>query len=45
MCFLEETIDCGVNVEPTRVIDGVVPRDECRDEMDMMSISQIAEMV
>ena len=39
LCFLEETIDCGVDVEPTRVTDGVVSRDECRDEMNMMSIS------
>ncbi|KAL6313427.1 hypothetical protein AAG906_003699 [Vitis piasezkii] len=33
-----ETIDCGVNVEPTGVIDRVVPCDEYRDEMDMMSM-------
>ena len=39
LCFLEETIDCGVDVEPTRVTDGVVPRDEYRIEMDMMSMS------
>ncbi|RVW74431.1 Transposon Ty3-G Gag-Pol polyprotein [Vitis vinifera] len=32
-------------VEPTGVTDGVVPRDEYRDEMDMMSMSQIVEMV
>ena len=34
LCFLEETTDCGVDVELTRVIDGVVPRDEYWDEMD-----------
>ena len=45
LCFLEETTDCGVNVESTGVIDGVVPRDEYRDEMDMTSMSQIAKRV
>ena len=45
MCFPEETIDCGVDVGPTGVIDGVVPRDEYQDEMDMTSMSQIAERV
>ena len=45
MCFPKETIDCGVDVEPIGVTDGVVPRDEYRIEMDMMSMSQIAEMV
>ena len=45
MCFPKETTDCGVDVEPIRVTDGVVPRDEYRIEMDMMSMSQIAEMV
>ncbi|RVX06289.1 hypothetical protein CK203_027488 [Vitis vinifera] len=45
LCFPDETTDCGVVVEPTKVIDGVVPHDEYRDEMDMMSMSQITEMV
>ena len=45
MCFPEETIDCGVDVGPTGVIDGVVPHDEYWDEMDMTSMSQIAERV
>ena len=45
MCFPEETNDCGVNVESTGLIDGVVPRDEYQDEMDMTSMSQIAERV
>ena len=39
LCFLEETIDCGVDVEPTRVTDGVAPCDEYRIEMDMTSMS------
>ncbi|KAL6346218.1 hypothetical protein AAG906_027972 [Vitis piasezkii] len=41
----EETTDYGVDVEPIGVTDGVVPHDEYRDEMDMISMSQIAEMV
>ena len=45
LCFPKETTDCGVDVEPIRVTDGVVPRDEYRDEMDMMSMSSIIEMV
>ena len=40
LCFPDETIDYGVDVEPTGVIDRVVPCDEYRDEMDMMSMSQ-----
>uniref|UniRef100_F6I518 Secreted protein n=1 Tax=Vitis vinifera TaxID=29760 RepID=F6I518_VITVI len=38
--FMYETTDCGVDVEPTGVIDRVVSCDEYRDEMDMMSMSQ-----
>ena len=45
LCFLEETIDCGVDVEPTRVIDGVVPHNEYWDDMDMTSMSQITKRV
>ncbi|KAL6323594.1 hypothetical protein AAG906_039185 [Vitis piasezkii] len=45
LCFPEETIDCGVDVEPTGMIDGVVPHDDYQDEMDMMSMSQITEKV
>ena len=45
LCFTEEATNCGVYVEPTGVIDGVVPRDEYQDEMDMTSMSQIAERV
>ena len=45
LCFPDDTTDCGVDVEPTGVIDEVVPRDEYWDETDMMSMSQITEMV
>ena len=45
LCFPEKTTDCRVNVESTGVIDGVVPCDEYWDEMDMTSMSQIAERV
>ncbi|KAL6312290.1 hypothetical protein AAG906_017133 [Vitis piasezkii] len=38
-CFLEETTDCGVDVEPIGVTDGVVPCDEYRIEMDMMILA------
>ena len=39
LCFPEETTDCGVDIEPTGLIDGVVPCDEYRIEMDMISMS------
>ena len=45
MCFLDETIDYGVVIEPTYIIDGVVPHDEYRDEMDMLGISQFLDAV
>ena len=45
LCFLKEITDDGVIVDPTEMIEEVVPRDEYRDEMNMMSMSQIAEMV
>ncbi|RVW71432.1 hypothetical protein CK203_057584 [Vitis vinifera] len=45
LCFPKETIDCGVDVEPTRMIDGVFPHDDYRDEMDTTSMSQITERV
>ncbi|RVW68785.1 hypothetical protein CK203_060967 [Vitis vinifera] len=38
LCFLDETNDYGVVIEPADMIDGVVPHDEYRDEMDMLSI-------
>ena len=45
LCFLDETNDYGVVIEPTDIIDGVVPHDEYRDEMDMLSISQFLDAV
>ena len=45
LCFLEEIIDDGVVVDPIEMIDGVVPHDEYRDEMDMMTVIQITNIV
>ncbi|RVW30081.1 Retrovirus-related Pol polyprotein from transposon 17.6 [Vitis vinifera] len=45
LCFPEEIMSDGVILDPTEVIDGVVPHDEYRDEMDMMTVSQIAGIV
>ena len=45
LCFLEESIDCGVDVEPTRVIDRVVPHNEYWDDRDMTSMSQITKRI
>ncbi|RVW92804.1 Retrovirus-related Pol polyprotein from transposon 17.6 [Vitis vinifera] len=45
LCFPEEITSDGVIVDPTEVIDGVVPHDEYRDEMDMMTVSQITSIV
>ena len=45
LCFPEEIIDDGVIVDPTEMIDGVVPHDEYREEMDMMTVSQITSIV
>ncbi|RVW39426.1 Transposon Ty3-G Gag-Pol polyprotein [Vitis vinifera] len=42
--YKEITSD-GVIVDPIEVIDGVVPHDEYRDEMDMMTVSQITGIV
>ena len=39
LCFLDETTDYGVIIEPADMIDGVVPHDEYHDEMDMLGIS------
>ena len=45
LCCPDETTDCEVVVEPTGVTDEVAPRNEYRDEIYMMSMSQIVEMV
>ena len=39
LCFLEEVTNDGVVIDPTEMIDGVVPRDEYRDKMEMMTMS------
>nr|CAN66547.1 hypothetical protein VITISV_036484 [Vitis vinifera] len=39
LCFPEEITDDGVIVDPIEMIDGVVPHDEYRDEMDRMTVS------
>ncbi|RVW21342.1 Transposon Ty3-I Gag-Pol polyprotein [Vitis vinifera] len=45
LCFPEEIIGDGVMVDSTEMIDGVVSHDEYRDEMDMMTMSQITSIV
>ena len=45
LCFLEEIIDDGVVIDPIKMIDGVVPHDEYRDEMNIMTMSQITSIV
>ncbi|RVW80032.1 hypothetical protein CK203_055825 [Vitis vinifera] len=42
---LKEITDDGVVVYLTKMIDGVVPHDEYRDQMDMMTVSQITDIV
>ena len=44
LSFPDETTNYGVDFEPTRVTDGVIPLYGYRDEMDM-SMSQIVEVV
>ena len=45
LCFLEEVTNDGVVVDPIKMFDGVVPLYEYRDEMDMMTVSQITSIV
>ena len=45
LCFLENVTDNEVVVDPTEMIDGIVPHDEYQDEMDMMTMSQITSIV
>ena len=45
LCFPEEVTDDKVVVNLTKMIDGVVPHDEYRDEMDMMTVSRIISIV
>ncbi|KAL6316726.1 hypothetical protein AAG906_019657 [Vitis piasezkii] len=43
LCFPDETTDYGVIIEPEDTTDGVVPRDEYHDEMDMLGIGQFLD--
>ncbi|RVW40338.1 Retrovirus-related Pol polyprotein from transposon 17.6 [Vitis vinifera] len=45
LCFPDEITDYGVIIEPEDMTDGVVPRDEYHDEMDMLGISQFLDTV
>ena len=45
LCFPKEVTDDGVVVDLVEMIDGVVPHDEYRDEMDTMIMSQITSIV
>ncbi|KAL6328477.1 hypothetical protein AAG906_038352 [Vitis piasezkii] len=45
LCFPDETTDYRVVIELAYMIDGVVPHDEHRDEMDMLGISQFLDVV
>ncbi|RVW67504.1 Retrovirus-related Pol polyprotein from transposon 17.6 [Vitis vinifera] len=45
LCFSEEITDDGVIVDPTEMVDGVVPHDEYQDEMNRMTVSQITGIV
>ena len=45
LCYLDETIDYGVVIEPTDITDGVVPHDQYHDEMDMLGINQFLDAV
>ncbi|KAL6345697.1 hypothetical protein AAG906_017434 [Vitis piasezkii] len=41
LCFPEEITNDGVIVDPTEMIDGVVPHDEYHGAMDMMTVSRL----
>ena len=45
LCFPDEITSDGVIVDPIEKIDGVVPHDEYRDEMNIMTMSQITSIV
>ena len=45
LCFPDETTDYRVVIKLAYMIDGVVPHDENRDEMDMLGISQFLDVV
>ena len=45
MLHQDETTDYGIVIELADMIDGVVPHDEYRDEMDMLGINQFLDVV
>ena len=45
LCFPEEVTDDRVIFDPAKMIDKVIPHDEYRDEMNMMTMSQITNIV
>ncbi|RVW66868.1 hypothetical protein CK203_064256 [Vitis vinifera] len=45
LCFPEEVTNDKVVVNLTKMINGVVPHDEYRDEMDMMTLIHVLSMV
>ena len=45
LCFPDETTDYRVVIELADMIDGVIPHDEYRDEMDMLGINQFLDAV
>ena len=45
LCFPEEITSDRVIVNPIEKIDGVAPHDKYRDEMDMITVSQITSIV
>ena len=45
LCFPDEVTADRVVVDPFEMIDGVIPHDEYRDEMDIMGMSQTTSIV
>ncbi|RVW66758.1 hypothetical protein CK203_066141 [Vitis vinifera] len=45
LCFPEEITDDGVIVDPTEMVDGIVPHDEYRDEMDRMTVLEGTQII
>ncbi|RVW67758.1 hypothetical protein CK203_065011 [Vitis vinifera] len=45
LCFPEEIIDDGVIVDPIEMIDGVVPHNKYRDEIDMMTTILVPKLL
>ncbi|RVW47809.1 Transposon Ty3-G Gag-Pol polyprotein [Vitis vinifera] len=45
LCFLEETIDCGVDVEPTRIVEMVQPKSISPFDLFEVSAIEVAEEI